>query len=205
MAKSVKETLVCASGRGSNFQAVFRAVQNGEIRNCKIVGLLTDRPNTLAERFAKEHELETRVLDFKSFSLRSQFEQAFFDCVQNFAPDLILTLGYMRVLAPEFVQAFAGSIINIHPSLLPAFKGLQAPRQALEYGVRFCGATVHFVDDGVDTGPIISQAVVPLMPQDNEETLTERILEEEHKLIVKAVDLFCRAKLKITGRKVDIL
>ena len=204
MAKLVKRCLVCASGRGSNFQAVFRAVQSGKIRNCEIIGLLTDRPKTLAEAFAKEHGLRTEVLDFKSFHSRSQFDQAFFDYVGSLAPDLILTLGYMRILAPVFVRAYAGRIINIHPSLLPAFKGLAAPRQALEYGVRFSGASVHFVDEDLDTGPIISQAVVPLFAQDNEESLAERILQKEHELIVKAVDLFCTDNLKITGPKVEL-
>ena len=205
MTKPLKKALVCASGRGSNFQAVFHAIQKGKIRNCEIIAFVTDRKNTQAEAFAKKNALPSQVIDFQSFPSRSDFNRAFFECAQGFAPHFIMTLGYMRILSPEFTRAFPGAIINIHPSLLPSFKGLKAPRQALEYGVRFTGATVHFVDEGLDTGPIISQAVVPLLEQDNEESLRKRILEKEHELIVEAIDLYCAGRLKIIGSKVEIL
>ena len=205
MKKNPKGTLVCASGRGSNFRAVFHAIQNKKIRNCKILALFTDRPNTPAEDFAQKQGLRTKTLDFHSFPSRSHFNEAFFKYVQKIAPDLILTLGYLRVLSSEMIQAFHGQIINIHPSLLPAFKGMHAQRQALEYGVHFTGATLHFVDEGIDTGPIISQAVVPIKAQDSEESLSKRILEVEHELLVKSLDLFCTGNLKIIGTKVEIL
>ena len=161
---SRKRTVVLASGRGSNFQSVLNGIQGGAIRDCDIVGLITDRPGTGAEQLVKERGLENEIavhcFDFKSFPNRDTYDRLLADTLKKLAPDLLLTLGYMRLLAAPLVRSFAGRIINIHPSLLPAFPGINSQKQALEYGVKVAGATVHFIDEGVDTGAIIDQAAV---------------------------------------------
>ena len=157
-----KRILTLASGRGSNFQAVVRALHSGVITGGDAVGLVTDRPDTGAEEFACEKDIPVSVVDFKSFADRGEFDQALLRAVNEYEPDLVLTLGFMRILGDVLVDTYAGRMINIHPSLLPAFPGIRSQKQALEYGVRITGATAHFVDRGVDTGPIILQAHVPV-------------------------------------------
>ena len=199
-----KRTVVCASGRGSNFKAVIEAIASGEIRNCNIIGFISDHKNTKAESLAQQHSIPTIAIEFAFFKQRSDFDAEIEKALLSFSPDLILTLGYMRVLAPETVYKFKGRIINTHPSLLPAFPGLHAPMQALQYGVRYTGVTAHFIDEGLDTGPIIGQRVVEILAGDTEKNLTSRILEQEHELIVEVVDLFCADRLQIIGRKVFV-
>ncbi|MEQ9366822.1 MAG: phosphoribosylglycinamide formyltransferase [Leptospirales bacterium] len=211
---SAKRTVVLASGRGSNFRAVLDGVRDGSIRDCEIVGLLTDRPGTGAEELARERgesdssaRLEIHSFDFKSFPNRDTYDRLLLDTLKKLRPDLILTLGYMRLLAPGLVQAFAGRIINIHPSLLPAFPGIHSQRQALEYGVKVAGATVHFVDEGVDTGAIIDQAAVSVPDSIDVAGLSDLILVQEHRILARAVDLFCRDRLRLdqNNRKVSTL
>ena len=190
-----KKTLICASGRGSNFKALFHAVEKNTVPHCRIIGLITDRKNTPAAAFAAEQGLEIKTLDFGSFLNRSSFEDAFLEALTQFSPDLIMTLGYMRILSPAVVQRFPKKIMNIHPSLLPSFSGLRAQKQALDYGAKISGATVHFVDEGMDTGPVICQGAVEVLADDTEGSLSKRILEKEHGLVIQAARLFCADRL----------
>ncbi len=201
-----KRIVVFASGRGSNFRAVYSALYDKKtIPNAHIVGLITDRKGTPAESFAREQKLDPIiVIDYSSYPSRDLFEQATLDTLMSLYPDLILTLGYMRLIPKKIIAKFKHKIINIHPSLLPAFPGLHAQQQALAYGVCYSGATAHFVDEGLDTGPIIGQKIVAVTMKDTEDSLSARILEKEHELIVEVVDLFCRDHLEIVGRQVKI-
>lgn len=194
---------VLLSGRGSNFRALYRATKEGKIP-AEIVLVITDRRDAQGAASAKEYGIETLHFRRKDYSDRVSFDMAIADAIEERNIDLICLAGYMRILTPEFVRRFKGRIMNIHPALLPAFPGLHAQRQAVEYGVRYSGATVHFVDEGVDSGPIILQAVVPVYQDDSEETLAERILKEEHRIYPEAVRLFFEGRLEIRGRKVFI-
>ena len=196
---------VLASGRGSNFQAVQTAIERGEVRNCRISLLITDRPGTLAEKFARENDIPVHVIDFKSLPDRKEFDKSLREILAVQRPDLILTLGFMRILSKWLVQDYRGKIINIHPSLLPSFPGMHAQRQAIEYGVKVTGATVHFMDEGTDTGPVILQSSVMVPEGADAEELSSLILAEEHKILVRAIQLFCEGKLLISGRRVKIL
>ncbi|MCR9141300.1 MAG: phosphoribosylglycinamide formyltransferase [bacterium] len=210
-----KRTVVLASGRGSNFQAVLQGIREGSVRDCAIVGLVTDRPNTGAEELARDFnaaagkqgaadafaKIEIHSFDFKSFPNRDTYDRLLLDTLKKLNPDLILTLGYMRLLAPQLVQNFAGRIINIHPSLLPAFPGMHSARQAYEYGVKIAGATVHFVDEGVDTGAIIDQAAVDVPDDVDAVGLADLILVQEHRILTRAVDSFCQDRLRLDQNK----
>ena len=184
--------LVCASGRGSNFQAVFNAIQSGEIKSSRIVALIIDRHSSLAEDFARKNQIEVRVLDFNSYRSPNDFSKDLLSTLESFKPNLILALGFMRVFSQKIVRKFHNQIINIHPSLLPKFKGLNAQRQAIEANERISGATVHIVDEGVDTGPILAQREVKIKAGDDVKSLSERILKEEHIMIVEVLADFCK-------------
>ena len=179
--------VVLASGRGTNFQAVHKAILSKKISNANIVALITDRPNTLASIYARNNSIKVFDIDYKNYLNRSDFNKVLLNALLEINPDLILTLGFLRILDLEIIKSFPKKIINIHPSLLPSFKGMNAQKQALDYGVKFTGVTVHYVDEGVDTGPIIDQIVVPILENENIESLTNRILEKEHELLVKVV------------------
>ncbi len=199
-----KKTAVLASGRGSNFQAVLRALSEGRITGTEITVLITDRPGTGAEELAKESGIPVKVTDYKSFPDRSSFDAAVDLALGEAAPDLILTLGYMRLIHPETVKKYKYKIINIHPSLLPAFPGMHSQRQAFEYGVRVTGATVHFMDEGVDTGPVILQAPVEITADMDLAAVEKAVLAKEHSLICEAVQLFCDDRIRVEGRKTVI-
>lgn len=200
----MKRVLCLASGRGSNFRAFVDAVKDGVIPDALPVGLVTDRPETAAETFARERELPVRVVDYRSFPGRSEYQTAFQEAVLEFKPDLILALGYMRIIDAALIRLFPSRIINVHPSLLPAFPGMHSQKQAFEYGVKVTGATVHFVDEGTDTGPIILQSAVNVTPNVTLEGLSSLILKEEHRILIEAVRLFCAGKLLLEGRKVQV-
>lgn len=200
-----KKIAVYASGRGSNFVAVYEAMAAGKIVDAQIVLVLTDRPGTGAEEFAASKGIPTACVDYKSFENRGDFNAKVLEQTQKVNPDLILTLGYMRILPEDLVKNYRNRIINIHPSLLPAFPGMNSQKQAFQYGVKITGATVHFIDEGVDTGPIILQAAVDVKPDDDEKSLAQRILEQEHRILAEAVAYFCADRLKIDGRRVRIL
>ena len=194
---------VLASGRGSNFRALAEAAERGRIPAAMVV-LVSDRASAPALAIAREHGIEAVVADPKQHPSREAHEKTVIGILEERRVGLVCLAGYMRLLSAGFVAHFAGRLLNIHPSLLPAFPGLHPHRQALEHGVRISGATVHFVDEGVDTGPVVLQAAVPVAPDDTEETLAARILVEEHRIYPEAVRLFAEGRLQIRGRRVDI-
>lgn len=194
---------VLASGRGSNFQAVIDAVSAGKIP-ARCVALITDNPGAYAIERAKKAGIPVIVIDFSSFPSREVYERALLSAMQELDADLYVLAGYMRILGKGIVAAFPGRMVNIHPALLPSFTGLHGQRQAFEYGVKIAGCTVHFVDEHLDCGPIILQRCVPVLETDDEDSLAERILEQEHIAFPEAIRLFCEGRLEIVGRKVRI-
>jgi phosphoribosylglycinamide formyltransferase-1 len=194
---------VLASGRGSNFEAIARSVESGSIPAVLAV-LVTDRPGARAIEIARAHGIEAVVLDAREYPGREAHEKAVIAALDERGVGLVCLAGYMRLLSGAFVKHFDGRLLNIHPSLLPAFPGLHVQRQALQYGVKIAGATVHFVDEGVDTGPIVRQAAVPVCEDDTEDTLADRILAEEHRIYSEAIRLFAEGRLRIEGRRVRV-
>ena len=193
---------VLCSGRGTDLQSIIDAIKAGTLQ-AEISIVITDKPNVKALERAEIAGIKNICVDRKLFGTRADFEA---ELLKNLAGiDLVVLAGFMRILSPEFVRKFTGRLMNIHPSLLPSFKGAHAHRDALEYGVKVSGCTVHFVDEGTDSGPIILQAAVEVKDDDTEETLSARILEQEHIIYPKAIQLFVEGKLKIEGRKVQIL
>jgi len=198
-----KRIAVLASGRGSNFQAVIDEVTAGRIP-AACVALITDNPKAYAIERAQKADVPVIVLDYASFPSRRAYEDALLAAMQQQKADLFVLAGYMRILGTAIVEAFPGKIMNIHPALLPSFTGLRVQRQAVAYGVKVAGCTVHFVDENLDCGPIILQKCVPVFRDDDEDSLAERILVEEHKCYPEAIRLFCEDRLEITGRTVRI-
>ena len=194
---------VLASGRGSNLQAILEACARPDFP-ARVVVVVADRERAPALEHARQHRVPAIWLNPKDFGDRAAYDEALRRLLDEHRVGLVCLAGFMRILTPGLVRAYAGRIMNVHPSLLPAFPGLAAQRQALEHGVRVAGATVHFVDEGVDTGPIILQASVPVHPDDTEESLSARILVEEHRLYPEAIRLFAEGRLTIAGRKVLI-
>jgi phosphoribosylglycinamide formyltransferase 1 len=201
--RSMKEIAVLASGRGSNFQALIDAARAGYFPG-RIARLITDNPDAFAIRRAKDAGIPVSVLDFSSFPDRPAYEAALRGEMEECDPDIFVLAGYMRILPSAIVRAFPGRILNIHPALLPSFPGLHAQRQAMEYGVKVSGCTVHFVDEGTDTGPIILQRCVPVEEGDDEETLAARILVEEHRVLSEAVRLVLEGRARLAGRTVEV-
>jgi phosphoribosylglycinamide formyltransferase-1 len=200
---SMKEIAVLASGRGSNLQALIDAARSGYFP-AAISRLITDNREAFAIGRARDAGIPVSVLDFGSFFGKEEYEEALRGEMESCDPDLFVLAGYMRILPSAIVKAFPGRIMNIHPALLPSFPGLHAQRQALEYGVKVSGCTVHFVDEGTDTGPIIIQRCIPVGEEDDEESLAARILVEEHRILVEAVRLFLEGRIGIAGRRVVI-
>ncbi|MGB9907034.1 MAG: phosphoribosylglycinamide formyltransferase [Candidatus Saccharicenans sp.] len=195
---------VLLSGRGSNFRAIHDSMLAGKI-NAEIVLVFSNKAEAPGLQLARDRGLETMFLDPKAFLSKDAYDAAIVEELQKRQVDLVCLAGYMKIITPLFCQAFRNRIMNIHPALLPSFPGLHAQKQAVEYGVRYSGATVHFVWEEVDAGPIILQAVVPVNQDDTEETLADRILEWEHKIYPEAVRLYFEGKLEVRGRKVYIL
>lgn len=196
--------VVMASGRGSNFEAIYSAVKKGAL-DAEIVAVVSDRAD--APVVAKAAELDipnVAVLERKGFVGRKEYDDALSSLVSGFKPDIVALAGFMRILGAGFIRKFSGRIINIHPALLPSFPGLDAQKQALEYGVKVTGCTVHFVDEGTDTGPIILQEAVPVLEGDDVDSLSRRILEHEHSLYIKALRLLAQGRLLMDGRRVII-
>ena len=192
---------VLLSGRGSNFEALADSVVSGRIPNAEIALVLSNRETAQGIERAKTRGLATRIIPSKGLE-REAYDRLVVAALNEAKADLICLAGYMRLLSPYFVAAFPQKILNIHPSLLPSFPGLEAQKQALEYGVKFAGCTVHFVDENLDAGPIILQATVPVEDQDTEESLSARILKEEHRIYSEAVKIILEGKYKIVGRRV---
>ncbi|KLK88265.1 phosphoribosylglycinamide formyltransferase [Methanoculleus sediminis] len=198
-----KRIAFLASGRGSNFQAVIDAIAAGTIPGI-CVGLVTDNPGAYAIERAKSAGIPVTVVDYARFPAKAAYEEALLSAMRACRADLFVLAGYMRILGFGIVREFSGRMMNIHPALLPAFSGLHAQRQAIEYGVKVAGCTVHLVDEGMDTGPIVVQRCVPVLPDDDETTLADRILAEEHEALPLAVKLFCEGRLEADGRRVRV-
>jgi formyltetrahydrofolate-dependent phosphoribosylglycinamide formyltransferase len=178
---------VLLSGRGSNFEAIAEAVKSGAIPDAEIVAVISDVPDAAGLERARRRGLSAFAVDRGKFASRREYEAELLRILEEAKPDLICLAGYMRILSPEFVARFRGRILNIHPALLPKFRGLHAQRQALEAGETVSGCTVHFVDEGTDTGAVILQREVPVLAGDTEESLSERILVEEHRAYPEAI------------------
>ncbi len=194
---------VLASGGGTNLQAIIDRCQDGSLP-AEIALVLSNNPGAGALERAKKAGLPTCCIDHREYASREEFDRAVVAALRTAGVELVVLAGFMRLITDIFLDAFPGRIMNIHPALLPAFPGLHVQKKALEYGARFAGCTVHFVDNGVDTGPIILQAVVPVLQDDTEETLAQRILEQEHRIYPRAIELFAQGRLRIEGRRVLI-
>jgi phosphoribosylglycinamide formyltransferase-1 len=194
---------VLASGGGTNLQSIINQSQNGELQ-AEIVLVISNNPEAGALKRAEEAGIPQLCINHRDFLERKEFDRKVVRTLQSVQPDLIVLAGFMRIISSVFLKAFPQRIINIHPSLLPAFPGLHVQKKALDYGARFSGCTVHFVDDGVDTGPIILQAVVPVHSDDTEETLSARILEQEHVIYPQAIQWHAEGRVSVVDRKVVI-
>ena len=192
---------VLVSGRGSNLQAIIDSIEKNNLA-AEISLILSNVPDAYALQRGKEHGLESVFLDPKSFSNRDDYEKRMIELLRSKSIDLICLAGFMRILGKKFIEAFSGKIINIHPSLLPAFPGLNVQEKALEHGVKFSGCTVHFVNEEVDGGAIISQAVVPILDADDTQSLSDRILEQEHIIYPEAIRLVIEDRLEFSGQRV---
>ncbi len=195
---------VLASGGGSNLQSIIDRCADQSL-TAEIAILICNNPDSGALTRAENAGIKTCCINHRDFDQRAVFDRQVVQQLQAAEVELVVLAGFMRIIGPIFLEAFPQRIINIHPALLPAFPGLHVQQQAIDYGARFSGCTVHFVDDGVDTGPIILQAVVPVLDEDSAEDLTARILVEEHKIYPRAIQLFAEGRLQIEGRRVRIL
>ena len=192
---------VLLSGRGSNFEALADSVAAARIPNAEIAIVLSNCPDAPGLQKAEARGIPARMIPSKGLQ-REAYDRQVVSLLQEHKVDLICLAGYMRLLSPYFVATFPQKILNIHPSLLPSFPGLEAQKQALEHGVKFAGCTVHFVDENLDAGPIIVQAVVPVLDGDDEHALSERILKEEHRIYSEAARIVLEGKYRIEGRRV---
>lgn len=194
---------VLISGRGSNLQSIIDASEKGKM-TAKVAVVISNEPAAQGLERAKKHGIPTAVFDPKAFKDKNTYELEIVKTLKAHNVELVCLAGYMKIVGPVLLEHFQGKMINIHPSLLPSFPGLHAQQQALDHGVTVTGCTVHFVDAGCDTGPIIIQSAVPVKENDTEETLSARILLQEHHIYPLAIDFIARDKLKIEGRKVKI-
>ena len=194
---------VLCSGRGTNLESIIAAVQSGQIP-AKIGVVLTDRPGARALRRAAKAGIPSFCIDRSECESCELFEKKIVSALHRQGVTLVILAGFMRILSSYFVKEFSGRIMNIHPSLLPSFKGAHAHRDVLAYGAKVSGCTVHFVDEGMDSGPIILQTAVPVKEDDDEDSLAARVLAEEHKIYPKAIELFLKGRLRIEGRRVHI-
>ena len=193
---------VLASGRGSNLQAIIDNIEKG-LLSAELTVVISDQAGAFALERARKHGIPAVHAGAKGFKdKREEYDALLVKELQKRSVDIVCLAGFMRIITPLLIKAFPDRILNIHPSLLPAFPGLHVQKKALDYGVKFSGCTVHFVDEGMDTGPIIIQAVVPVLDNDTEDSLSERILKQEHKIYSRAVQLFAEGRLKIEGRRV---
>jgi phosphoribosylglycinamide formyltransferase-1 len=189
------------SGRGSNLRAIIEAVRAGQIR-AEVRAVISNDPNAPGLAHARAAGIPAHVIDHRAYPTRAAFDQALVELIDRHSPRLVVLAGFMRILTPEFIRHFSGRLMNIHPSLLPAFPGLDTHARALAAGVRAHGATVHFVTTDVDAGPIIIQASVPVLPDDDPVQLAARVLEQEHRIFPLAICWFLEGRLRIEGRRV---
>ncbi|MBW2631190.1 MAG: phosphoribosylglycinamide formyltransferase [Deltaproteobacteria bacterium] len=194
---------VLVSGSGSNLQAIIDNIESGKL-DAIIRVVISNVSGVRALERAKNHNIPAVVIDHENFSIREKFDREAVAILKSHSVDLVIMAGFMKILTPVFLRAFPGKIINIHPALLPSFQGLHVQQKAFDYGVKFSGCTVHFADEGVDTGPIIIQAVVPVYGDDTAGILQQRILKEEHRIYSQAIQFYAEGRLEIDGRKVHI-
>jgi len=193
---------VLVSGRGSNLQAIIDNIEKGAL-SVEIAVVISDQPDAYALERARKHNIPAVHVSAKGYKgKRDAYDTLLVQELQKRSVDLVCLAGFMRIITPALIKAFPNRIMNIHPAILPAFPGLHVQKKALEHGVKFSGCTVHFVDEGMDTGPIVVQAVVPILDNDTEDGLSERILKQEHKIYSRAIQLFAEGKLRIEGRRV---
>ncbi len=196
---------VLASGRGSNLQAIIDAIEAGTLQ-AEIALVLSNKQDAVALERAGKHKIDTLFLDPKPFKdrpdAREAYDRAILEALGQHKVELVILAGYMKIVTSVLINAYANRMMNIHPSLLPSFPGLEVQKKALDWGVKITGCTVHFVTEGVDEGPIIIQAAVPILEGDTPETLAARILVQEHKLYPRAIQLYAEGKLKVDGRRV---
>src|SRR5215475_9229328 len=194
---------VLISGNGSNLQAIIDAIESGRL-DAEIRIVISNRQDAQGLARAQRHQIPTQVIDHRSHPDREMYDKILIDTLQTQQVELVILAGFMRLLSPLFVRAYSNRIMNIHPALLPSFPGLHVQKKAVEHGVRFSGCTVHFVNEECDEGPIIIQAVVPVFPEDTEESLAARILEQEHRIYPRAIQLYSEDRLRIEGRRVVV-
>lgn len=194
---------VLASGRGTNLQSIIDSVEQGKIET-EIALVISDAENAYALERAKKHNIKTLFIDPKKFKKREEFDREVVKNLREGGVELVCLAGFMRLVSPYFVKEYKNRILNIHPALLPSFPGTQGQRDALNYGVKISGCTVHFVDEECDRGPIIIQSAVPVEEGDNEDSLAARILEQEHKIYPRAIQLFAQGGLEVEGRRVRV-
>lgn len=194
---------ILVSGSGSNLQSIIDNIENGRL-DAEIKVVISNNPDAFAIERAKKHHIPSFVMQNQDYSSREDFDRKMIDVLKSYSVELVVMAGFMRILGSLFLDAFPMKIMNIHPALLPAFPGMHAQKKAAEYGVRFSGCTVHFTDAGVDSGPIIIQAIVPAYPDDTEDTLAARILKEEHRIYPQAIQFYAEDRIEVTGRQVRI-
>jgi phosphoribosylglycinamide formyltransferase-1 len=199
----MKNIVILISGRGSNMEALIAARDAGTLP-VDIAAVISNRPDAAGLETAEKAGISAHYIDHKAFAERDAFDAALAECIDGFAPDLVVLAGFMRILSDGFVRHYAGRLMNIHPSLLPAFPGLHTHRRALEEGVRIHGCTVHFVTPALDHGPIIIQAAVPVLDSDDEATLAARVLGQEHRIYAQAVRWFAEDRLRIDDGRVRL-
>jgi len=194
---------VLVSGSGSNLQSIIDHIESGTL-DAEIRVVLSNNPEAYALERCRKHHISSVVLDHRQFDCRESYDRRAVAILVSSGVELVVMAGFMRILSPEFFRAFPRRIINIHPALLPAFPGMHVQQKAVEYGVKFAGCTVHFADEGIDTGPIIIQSVVPVYEDDTPESLSTRILKEEHRIYPQAIQYYAEGRLVIEGRRVLI-
>lgn len=192
---------VLVSGRGSNLQAIIDAIENKKL-DARISIVISDNPDALALKRCVKHGIPHKVIQRERFRSKKEFEESIMQELEDAGVELVVLAGFMKVLSPDFVSAFRNKIVNIHPSITPAFQGLSAQKQAVEYGALLTGCSVHFVDESLDNGPLIVQACVPVYPEDTPESLSERILTYEHRVLPQAIKWISQRRVRIFGRKV---
>ena len=192
---------VLVSGSGSNLQAIIDNIEAGRL-DARIKIIISNVPEVFALERAKKHKISSLVISHKGYKRREEFDQKIVEALQAHGVELVVLAGYMRVVTSVLLRAFPMRVMNIHPALLPSFPGTHVWQAEVDYGVKFAGCTVHFVDEGTDTGPIIIQAVVPVYDDDTAETLNARILKQEHKIFSQAIQLYAEGRLEIQGRRV---
>lgn len=192
---------VLVSGRGSNLQSIINSIETGELK-AEISLVISDRKDAYALKRAEKYQIDTMYIKPGDYEKIEDFDEVMVNALKEKEVELVVMAGFMRILSPFFIKNFVHRVMNIHPSLLPSFPGLHPQRQALEYGVKISGCTVHFADEGMDTGPIIIQAAVPVLDDDSEELLSARILKKEHQIYPEAIKMFAENRIKIQGRMV---